>query len=98
MPGSTLTQVALPGSLDARHASTIIDQGLTVQDLIEQLLLEDPSIRGAVQGGSQKPGNHEDSIQWAIQAILVSPSNADRKEEELEQLEERASEQLFVPN
>lgn len=95
MLGATLVQMALPGSLDARHASTMIDREVTVQDLIEQLLREDPSIRVAVQGGSQKPGEQDDSTQWAIQAILISPANTDRTQEELEQLEERASEHLL---
>lgn len=89
MPPSQLVQVSLPGT-DGLLA-TFLDEPATARQLVVQLLNEDGArISQSILASSQ------DEIaatldSWAIQHCITSKPNAERTEQELQQLEERAS-------
>ena len=87
MPQSQLVQVSLAGAPDLLLA-TFLDDSAIAQQLIEQLLGEDgPRIRQSVLGS---PDAETDAADWAIQRCISSKPNAERIDQELQELEERA--------
>lgn len=91
MPQSQLVQVSIAGAPDALLA-TFLDDSATALQLIEQLMREDGArIRQSVLGSSADDAAELRIDQWAIQHCISSSPNAERSEQELQELEERAS-------
>lgn len=92
MPPSQLVQVSLPGPVGL--VATFIDDTATVDELKRRLFDEElAGIRRSVLGSFSSPAA-EPELQldkWAIQSCVSSKPNTERTEDELQQLEERAS-------
>lgn len=92
MPPSQVIQVSLPGS---NHLiATFIPDSATASELVARLLDEDGAIiQRAIFGSAGSPATvgEVEVDHWAIQACVSSKPNTERTEEELQQLEERAS-------
>lgn len=92
MPPSQLVQVSLPGPVGL--VATFIDDTATVDQLKRRLFDEEAErIKRSLFGSSSSSatGSELQLDQWAIQTCVSSKANAERTEEELQTLEERAS-------